>query len=44
VEKSTEQFLEEVHKEQANDEKNRRTQGKGTPSEKLPTKQHTNNP
>jgi hypothetical protein len=42
--KSTEQFIDKLHDTQAKDEKNRRTQGKGTPSEKLPTKQHTNNP
>lgn len=42
--KSTEQFIDKLHDTQAKDEKNRRTQGKGTPSEKLATKQHTNNP
>lgn len=42
--KSTEQFLNKLHDTQSKDERNRRTQGKGTPSEKLPTKQHTNNP
>ena len=42
--KSTEEFLDKLHDTQRKDEKNRRTQGKGTPSEKLPTKLHSNNP
>lgn len=42
--KSTEEFVAKVHDTQAKDEKNRRTQGKGQPSAKLATKQHTNNP
>lgn len=42
--RSTEEFVDKVHDTQAKDEKNRRTQGKGTPSEKLPNKQKTNNP
>lgn len=42
--KSTSEFLNELHDKQAKDEKNRRTQGKGEQSAKLPTKQHTNNP
>lgn len=42
--KSTEEFLSKLHDTQAKDEKNRRTQGKGQPSEKLPNKLHTNNP
>lgn len=41
---STEQFLEKLHETQAKDEKNRERQGKGTPSAKLPTKQHSKNP
>ncbi|MFC5987650.1 DUF4023 domain-containing protein [Marinicrinis lubricantis] len=41
---STDQYLNKLHDTQAKDEKNRRAQGKGTPSSKLPTKQHSNNP
>jgi hypothetical protein len=40
----TKQFVDSIHKKQAKDEKNRRTQGKGTPSAQLPTKQHSKNP
>lgn len=42
--RSTDEFVEKLHDTQAKDEKNRRTNGKGQPSKKLPTKQHTNNP
>ncbi len=41
---STEQFVADIHSKQAKDEKNRRQQGKKTPSSQLPTKQHSNNP
>lgn len=41
---STEQFVNKVHDTQAKDEKNRKQQGKKTPSSALPTKQHSNNP
>jgi len=41
---STDQFLNKLHDKQAKDEKNRQHQGKKTPSAKLPTKQHSNNP
>jgi hypothetical protein len=36
----THEFVANLHEKQAKDEQNRRRQGKGTPSEKLPTKQH----
>jgi hypothetical protein len=42
--KSTGEFVDKVHDTQAKDEKNRRIHGKGQPSAKLATKQHTNNP
>jgi hypothetical protein len=42
--RNTEEFVEKIHDTQAKDEKNREEQGKKTPSSKLPTKQHTNNP
>lgn len=38
--KSTEEFLNKLHDTQAKDEKNRRTNGKGDPSNRLPGKQH----
>ncbi|OXM86489.1 DUF4023 domain-containing protein [Paenibacillus rigui] len=37
------QFVEKIHDKQAKDEKNRRHQGKGTPGDKLPNKQHSTN-
>ncbi|CAM4384049.1 DUF4023 domain-containing protein [Paenibacillus tarimensis] len=41
---NTRDFVNKVKDTQAKDQKNRQTQGKGTPSAKLPNKQHTNNP
>lgn len=35
---STHEFVEKLHDTQAKDEKNRRTNGKGNPSDKLPNK------
>ncbi|PZD96066.1 DUF4023 domain-containing protein [Paenibacillus sambharensis] len=40
----TRDFVNKVKDTQAKDLKNRKTQGKGTPSEKLPNKLHSNNP
>ncbi|WP_420832285.1 DUF4023 domain-containing protein [Paenibacillus humicola] len=40
----TGEFVEHVKKTQRKDEKNREHYGKGTPSAKLPNKQHGNNP
>jgi hypothetical protein len=41
---STEKFVEKLHDKQEKDEKNRKTQGQGAPSAKLPAKQHGANP
>ncbi|MFD1956986.1 DUF4023 domain-containing protein [Paenibacillus thailandensis] len=41
---STEQFVNKLHDTQAKQQKNRDRYGKGKPSQKLQTKQHTNNP
>lgn len=41
---STEQFVDKVKDTQAKQQKNKQHYGKGTPSAKLQTKQHTNNP
>ncbi|GGG13178.1 DUF4023 domain-containing protein [Paenibacillus abyssi] len=40
----TKAFVNKVKDTQMKDQKNREHQGKGTPSAKLPTKQHSNNP
>lgn len=40
---NTHEFVEKLHDTQEKDEKNRKHQGKGTPSDKLPTKQHSTN-
>ncbi|GIQ67768.1 DUF4023 domain-containing protein [Xylanibacillus composti] len=40
----THEYVEKLHDTQRKDEKNREQQGKRTPSAKLPTKQHSNNP
>lgn len=37
---STHEFVEDVHQKQKRDEQNRKNQGKGNPSSKLPNKQH----
>lgn len=37
---STHDFVEKIHDIQDKAERNKRQHGKGTPSEKLPTKQH----
>ncbi|QYR19096.1 DUF4023 domain-containing protein [Paenibacillus sp. sptzw28] len=44
MEKDTKQFVEKVHETQEKDRKNREHYGKGTPSGKLPAKQHGKNP
>lgn len=36
----THEYVEKLHDTQRKAEKNRQHQGKGTPSDKLPTKQH----
>ncbi|WP_340006800.1 DUF4023 domain-containing protein [Paenibacillus sp. FSL K6-0276] len=40
----THAFVEKVHDTQKKAEKNKEHHGKGTPSQKLPTKQHSKNP
>lgn len=40
----TKDFVNKVKDTQRKDQKNREHQGKGTPSEKLPTKLHSKNP
>ncbi|MDO7907527.1 DUF4023 domain-containing protein [Paenibacillus sp. JX-17] len=40
---STHEYVEKLHDNQKKQERNRK-RGKGTPSAKLPTKQHSNNP
>jgi len=40
----TSEFVQKVQDTQRKDEKNKQHFGKGTPSAKLQTKQHTNNP
>lgn len=37
---STHEFVEKMHEKQKKDEQNRKHQGKGNPSSKLPSKQH----
>lgn len=37
---NTHEFVEKIHKKQQKDEQNRKHQGKGNPSSKLPNKQH----
>jgi hypothetical protein len=39
--KDTHEFVENLKEKQNKDERNRKTQGKGNPSEKLPTNRHT---
>ncbi|WP_236339207.1 DUF4023 domain-containing protein [Paenibacillus plantiphilus] len=41
---STNEFVEKVQETQRKDQKNREHYGKGTPSSKLPAKQHSKNP
>ncbi|MCQ6557714.1 DUF4023 domain-containing protein [Paenibacillus mendelii] len=41
---STGEFVAKTKDTQEKDKKNREHYGKGTPSSKLPTKQHSNNP
>ncbi|MFB9329016.1 DUF4023 domain-containing protein [Paenibacillus aurantiacus] len=41
---STSDFVAKVHDTQEKALKNKANHGKGTPSSKLPTKQHANNP
>ncbi|TYP79597.1 DUF4023 domain-containing protein [Paenibacillus methanolicus] len=41
---STSEFVEKLHDTQEKAQKNKAIHGKGTPSSKLPTKQHGNNP
>ncbi|MBO7742795.1 DUF4023 family protein [Paenibacillus sp. MWE-103] len=41
---STNEFVSKVKNAQAKQEKNKAHYGKGTPSQNLSTKQHTNNP
>jgi hypothetical protein len=41
---STGEFVQKVKDTQQKAQKNQEHNGNGTPSEKLPTKQHTNNP
>ncbi|XEC97233.1 DUF4023 family protein [Paenibacillus tarimensis] len=40
----TKQFVDKINEIQQKDQKNREHSGKKTPSAKLPTKQHGNNP
>ena len=40
---STNEFVNKVHDTQQKDEKNKRTQGVGTPSQQLANKQHSTN-
>ncbi|NHN32383.1 DUF4023 domain-containing protein [Paenibacillus agricola] len=40
---STHEFVEKLHDTQKKAEANKKHQGKGTPSDKLPNKQHTTN-
>ncbi|HZG73924.1 MAG TPA: DUF4023 domain-containing protein [Chondromyces sp.] len=37
---NTHEFVEKLHDKQSKDERNRKRQGKGHPSQKLPNKQH----
>ncbi|KAA9025680.1 DUF4023 domain-containing protein [Niallia endozanthoxylica] len=37
---NTNQFVEKLHEKQQKDEQNRKRQGRGNPSGKLPNKQH----
>jgi hypothetical protein len=39
----THEFVEKINEKQAKDELNRKHQGKGTPGDKLPGKQHSTN-